>query len=1794
MKTFNSKALAMVVISASLLSFDAVSQSVVKMGSGSLASEPPTYSLIQGADGGWNSQSTIMLSRKIYADELPSTSDGNFMVPGRPIPTNDWWTDIINNRFSGALWSYPAMVNTSASGVEVCWPSYWADAGKELKSKSSVLISGVDFEADATIAEDWHDWDVTFRQPAKNGNAIVRTTLAHGIPFSWFEFSELTPTLSFKSRAVDTAVETQYPANTKPILLISDKGKAAVKFGDDIYGFYFPDNSELNIDDKYDYRLSENTPWLVVALLQSADELNAYEKYAVSKPLSTTVSWNYDESSAKVNTEWKVEAVNLRDENAATSLLQGFLPHVYKHALAGANLKFIDKSYRTPRGEMKLAEADNGTFAYSYQFSGMLPAYAAPHTDNSAVNGFDQSIMNQLMQSYAEEGSFGGDTYWGGKGLTQMALNMSFAKQTGNVEAYELSKSRLKEALVNWLTYTPGEDNYYFSYFRRWGGILGFAVSYGSDTFNDHHFHYGYFTYAAALLCMEDKEFAQQYGEILTLLAKDYANWDRTDNRFPLFRTLDPWCGHSWAGGLGDAGNDNGNGQESTSESMQAWGGIYLLGVALNNKDMRDAGLFGWNTEARATREYWYDVDAPRSANSGGRQPWAGKNEKLGNYDYNLYPYAYNSNITGKGIGWWTWFGGDPLYMHGIQWMPISPALDYLSWDTDFVNWAYNDMMTGANSAFSHEWFEETINSDSGESIQPLADNDWGNVTLAYLQRCNPQLAADIFVQAWNENRHIAKSISTSHISYYTIHNTLTYGVPDRNYYANIPTATVFSNNGVQTFMAYNPGLEDLNVVFYNLNGTVAKTVTVAPGALTAFDKGDPVASEIEASLSDGNICAPNSKSMLSIRVLDQYGATLKDAVAVISLTENAPASVSGNMLEINSNAKIGTKFMVNFVCGDASAELEVTVNEKPIADKVWISGLDPAGGDELLTVEIGTTLEMSLMFTDQYANENIVDNADWFYVTTLGEVGNISSNFTPTSPGVYTIKAEKGELVAQKSVFITPSLPLISSSAVAISSSEQNVGTPTPNVNDGDISSRWGSVESDDEWIYLDLGKDNFISRVGILWEAAYAAEYELQVAPSGCEMSKHVGSYQGVENMVELPSEKSWNVVVPQSLSAHTNSEVITSINAYGRYVRMKGVRRATPYGYSIYEMNVYGIDSNISPESLLGIDFALPQVIDEGESIELKPVAYSRAGNVVDNVFLTWSANMDAKFVGNTFTPLSHGKYIITATTSDGLTAAGSIFVNESVKLKSMRLDPVEASMPVGDVINFSVSALDQFSAEYPFSDDELSVSVLDAQGKQTNAALFDVKRMSFTSDVAGKYTLRFKIGNVSADAIVIVKAVNESNLALRKPASASSYNGESLPSLAVDGNSQTRWESNHGLDGQWIELDLLEPFNITNFIVNWEAAMAAAYHIEASVDGSFWRTIYTNPNNSSLLNKIELPIEEPARYLRLVCDRRATDYGVSIWEWEVFGSSRFVDNGNHSAPEIADFSIKTGNASILINSSVLCSSGVASVNLKLYSSDSEPIYEKNMSLNNGETIKEKISNLIADSYRVVLTASDIFGNQTEKVAIANVSLIEGGANLALDKSAEASSEDGSMTAENVTDGDNNTRWKALSYDVDSDQWIVIDLGKNYRVFNFRLNWEGAYATDYQIQVAYDPISLSPSFVSSAPSDDRFFTVYHREAFVRDASNSWDVINVDPVLARYVRMKSNSLINNAWGSSLWEFQVWGDENVGDIDTGISSIVVNQNNDDAYYTLTGIKLSNETPSPGIYIRNGKKIVIR
>ncbi|MEV6344864.1 penicillin acylase family protein [Actinoplanes sp. NPDC051851] len=125
---------------------------------------------------------------------------------------------------------------------------------------------------------------------------------------------------------------------------------------------------------------------------------------------------------------------------------------------------------------------------------------------------------------------------------------------------------------------------------------------------------------------------------------------------------------------------------------------------------------------------------------------------------------------------------------------------------------------------------------------------------------------------------------------------------------------------------------------------------------------------------------------------------------------------------------------------------------------------------------------------------------------------------------------------------------------------------------------------------------------------------------------------------------------------------------------------------------------------------------------------------------------------------------------------------------------------------------------------------------------------------------------------------------SNLAAGKTATASSYQSGYPASNAVDSNASTRWASSWA-DGQWIQVDLGSSQSVGRMTVSWESAYASAYTISTSTDGSTWTTrASVTGSNGGIDNTGFTPVT--ARYVRLTGVTRATSYGLSTYEVEVY--------------------------------------------------------------------------------------------------------------------------------------------------------------------------------------------------------------------------------------------------------------------------------------------------------------------
>jgi hypothetical protein len=624
-------------------------------------------------------------------------------------------------------------------------------------------------------------------------------TLARGVPFVWTTYTGMNPQIGLGSATLyDTngnVISTATGSFTNSAFAFDYQGRS--------FGVFAPDNTTFSANGTYvQAQLSGTNNYLVFGLLPAHTNLAEFAQYAYAEVTNTTYAWSYNVPNGQVATTWNLATTSLK--GSETNTLQGWLPHHYR--TTSNSLAFKPYTYLTPRGMMQVAAGNQ--FELDYNFRGIAPVLPAPHANNLPNDYVASRMTNYLMSFAGGNPYYSGDTYSQGKELGLSAQYMSFATELGMTAQAQQLAAGVRGILTNWYSYSPGKTNYLFARYSNWRALIGFPPGFGSEAFNDNHFHYGYFLVASALLGMSDTNFLVQYGPMAQQVAKEYGNWDRTDTNFPFLRTFDIWEGHSWAGGFSSGG---GNNQESSSEAMQSWVGLFLMGSMLGDTNMTAAGAMGYAVESSAVNEYWQDM-----------------------YRTNLPP-SYGKGGVGilqaGGGAYATYFSGDPAWIYGIQWVPANHWNNYLSRNPAFANWQLTNM-----------WNERIIASSNGLNGFTLADANnavsqgayLGNYILGFQTLFDPNDVATIMDDAYATNAAIATDPIYSGVTYYLTHTLRALGDQDLNYYTSLPTSQVYYNatTGKHTYVIYNPTATSQSVTIYN-QGIAVDSVSAPAGILT-------------------------------------------------------------------------------------------------------------------------------------------------------------------------------------------------------------------------------------------------------------------------------------------------------------------------------------------------------------------------------------------------------------------------------------------------------------------------------------------------------------------------------------------------------------------------------------------------------------------------------------------------------------------------------------------------------------------------------------------------------------------------------------------------------------------------------------------------------------------------------------------------------------------------------------------------------------------------------------------------
>ena len=1075
---------------------------VVPVGAGSYASRPPRDQNKRPYlkdKAGWGDDSQIYSHMRLY------------VTPGRkgPVPSTKWWTSLVSQRWSGDLWSYPAKIRAVPSGVEITFPHTWQVAGDgktaKMVSTTSLLVGGSAFAPLDAEADAWSDWMVRFRMPDAAGHGLNVTT-AHGMPFTWIECDGVDPWV-----AVGQATLFGPGASAAA-------DRLGVEIAGDCYGIYGPSGTTFT---RASGRIVPTFPgkarFLAIAPLMDKADLDRFAAQAAVVPRTTRITWAYDPAKASVATTWTIEAVDL-DGKGRSDVLQGWIPHHYQPP-AKAGFTPDGARYPTPRGELRLAVGKR--FEIAFPFVGLLPEYPAP-APSTGPDAFRPEVMQGLIRDHLGRPGYGSETYWGGKMVLLLARYMELARQMGMKEETAVLRDRAAEAVRNWLTFTPGEGEHFFAWYPNWGSLVGCRsrdnANPGVDILQDHHMCYGYHVYAAALIMFQDAQFAKDWGPMARLVARDYAEWDENSTLFCRFRNLDAWCGHSWSGGMG---SDDGNGQESSSEAMQGYGAMFLLGEAMGDKAMRDAAAFCWATEARGIAEYYFD----RSHRNFPKD----------------WPHAMISNIGTEGIGYWTWFSGDQFWMHAIQWLPMSPLLCYLSEDAAYAKSDFDDMVA------HHE---------GGTGWNGYLGNDTGpsNIALNYLSGYDAPQAATVYDQLLARNAGGVKGAEPGP-TYWRIQALASLGPQRFDAWTDVATSQVFASAGGPTsWVVFNASDKPREVRCFD-KGTQVATFTAPPRRLSVMKGGtvapgaEPMAPVPPPPTPTGLVIEPAAIQVAehgTVRFAAfSLGQNGKRTPVQATWTVDGPGSISpdGTFTPAAPGNFDRPKVVIIAEANGQQARAQAAVEE---ARRVARIEMRPAAQSAAITLGVGMRLPVSETALDQF-NAYIDLPAK---ITVSGPLKLEGAVVVTTGLGKGTVTTSLGGVSAQLAIAVVPAEQVdLAAGCPATASSNEN-GNPAEAAFDRDPKTRWASEHSDPQWLAVDLGSPQRVGRIVLSWENAHAKSYRIEASDDGAV----------------------WRTVHEQPDCRGNVETIVLPAAVRCRYLRLLGLTRSGSYGYSLWSFEAY----------------------------------------------------------------------------------------------------------------------------------------------------------------------------------------------------------------------------------------------------------------------------------------------------------------------------------------------------------------------------------------------------------------------------------------------------------------------------------------------------------------------------------------------------------------------------------------------------------------------------------------------
>lgn len=548
---------------------------------------------------------------------------------------------------------------------------------------------------------------------AENGTITFPFVMGQGLITA--EYSGLTPIifsqLGFKTV---TLAQGQVASNIQKYVATLFTGDIWVIYAILPSGGSFDSTFELEVENDYHIQANSQVDGLIlqVGIVPTGAE-DDFDSVAGAYPVSASVdasvtddvgtyTISYDvQGSSKSGNIWiwayphVVESLSSSMSGALTnftidSLTKGLMTGVISTKLEMSEKLYTDIQY--------LPWSSNSTFTG--------PSYSSEALKLMA--NVSNSEMSQNILDLVEDASL----YTAGKIYDKFAYILLVAKDI--LKDDSVTEDFLKTLQQAFTLYTSNEQNIPLMYDTLFKGVTSSGAQNGGDSmtdygnpyYNDHHFQYGYFVHAAAIIGYVDNYFngtwVEDNKDWVNSLVRDVANPSKDDNYFPVFRMFDWFSGHSWAAGL--FASADGKNEESTSEDVNFAYGMKLWGKIIGDKEMEARGDLMLAVLKRALGLYVLMED-----------------------DNTIQPSNYIANkvagITFENkLDHTTYFGTKLQYIQGIQMIPITPASG-LTRNPTFVQQEWEDKLASIIDDLDSGW-AGILRSDQA-LFDPIGAYDW-------------------------------------------------------------------------------------------------------------------------------------------------------------------------------------------------------------------------------------------------------------------------------------------------------------------------------------------------------------------------------------------------------------------------------------------------------------------------------------------------------------------------------------------------------------------------------------------------------------------------------------------------------------------------------------------------------------------------------------------------------------------------------------------------------------------------------------------------------------------------------------------------------------------------------------------------------------------------------------------------------------------------------------------------------------------------------------------------------------